>query len=526
MTRWSHDEPGRPPRILTEPQPEEPLEEVDAWSNAALSSIATSGRTTCLLCGGCSLASFDPDCTHVTRESIREGLRPHIKAVDGMLIETGGNEDGWGAFDRREDVPHGMTHTTEQYASRRKAFHPTREGAIGLVLDELVAREVERLRPEGQLYELPRNSGPCSGWVTIEGGTTRTYADGRITLSYIEGATYSRGTEEYPSSAIRTSDPHPQTFKVGDVVVLKCDPEQEPKAIASIQRNGEILREGQSAACSRRSYRPATPEERATYLAAQGEDEELCPREGCISSAGHRSPCHDGTANLAAQEPECGGDSQGCYRDEHHPTCAVYQATAPRPFTVGDVVACNGTGYLYEVTEVGDGGCVCLTSYRDERTPGTFDPSLVSHVTEDEAFAYATAAHRAQVREDESAHPPIACPACEDPSPHHAYYHTCGRENLAPETGTINGKTFKAGDRITMGDIQRAHAANLADDKGEGGTLRVTLADVTSYIAYCDEDMAGVSLEDGRRLLLTRLRWEDLQRGGIVPKAHEVRQGG
>jgi hypothetical protein len=135
MTRWATDEPGRPPRILTEPRTEEPLEEPDAWSNEALGESQGRGGSTCLLCHGSPLISFEAGCEHVTRESIRERLRGEVREPwysAHMRCQTGEvvTETGWHCAN------------TDRSITKR---HPTEQGAIDLVLDTLVDREVERL---------------------------------------------------------------------------------------------------------------------------------------------------------------------------------------------------------------------------------------------------------------------------------------------------------------------------------------------------------------------------------------------
>lgn len=59
VTRWTPDEPGRPPRVITEPLTAEPLKELYTWANDALGKPAEPSGNACLKCGGGPLEEWD-----------------------------------------------------------------------------------------------------------------------------------------------------------------------------------------------------------------------------------------------------------------------------------------------------------------------------------------------------------------------------------------------------------------------------------------------------------------------------------
>ncbi len=74
----------------------------------------------CLRCGGSMLREYQYGCEHVTREDIRERLRGEVTSVQLLTAKTGGGtEVVWQAFG----------------AGTLPRHHPTREGAIELVLE-------------------------------------------------------------------------------------------------------------------------------------------------------------------------------------------------------------------------------------------------------------------------------------------------------------------------------------------------------------------------------------------------------
>jgi hypothetical protein len=182
-THWTRDEPGKPPRILTEPFEQEPLEEPDAWSNDALATAPEPARSTCLRCGGGPLTDWDPECTHVTRESIRERLRGEVLYWTGApgcqeeCIEFAGIAD-----------------------RSVQRCHPTRVGAIDLVLDALTEREIERmschpLEPGHPLLTEPVAVPPVTSMTPV-----------------------SPAAKSGPQPTLDEMYPEPRPFRVGDVV--------------------------------------------------------------------------------------------------------------------------------------------------------------------------------------------------------------------------------------------------------------------------------------------------------------------
>lgn len=165
----------------------------------------------CILCGASQYVDARYGCAHVSRADIRERLRGGIEVTQ----TTPNGEHRWYAWNS---------------PGRLERSHPTRPGAIDLVLDALVEREVERLR----------NPEPAAG---------------------------------APESCKCVHEPKP--FAVGDIVVLtEAGFEGETVELHS-ERNPEpeavwyvgAFRDNAPGKCAFRAsdMRHATPAERAEY---------------------------------------------------------------------------------------------------------------------------------------------------------------------------------------------------------------------------------------------------------------------